>query len=706
MIKTDLHNIATGFRIGALCVSVLLTACGGSGSSGSGTGPDGAALPPVAIAAATEINAVITEVTIAGPPVVEFLLTNAAGNPLSGLPASSISFVVARLVPGTDGNTRFWQSYINQIEAPGVGPGTLPKLQADTENGSAGELVETAPGSYRYTFALDITAVTEPEPVAYLRDLTHRVSFEIRGFAPVRNPVFDFRPGDNAVTDLLMREIASTTSCNACHGNLALHGGARFEMQNCVTCHNPGSTDANSGNSVDMAAMTHKIHMGQMLPSVIAGADYCIYGRNNSLNCYGDVIYTDDIKNCSGCHDSGDPVTPQASRWYEWPTAETCGACHDDVDFITGENHGSAGPADNSQCISCHANNSASPLEVRNAHRPVLLEQAANYRFDILAVDFQGPGAQPQVTFAVVNPQNNAMPYDLANDPDLTRSRLRLGVAWDTVDYSNTGTTAGNSQAQLTNIYDNGVLLAQDNGDYTYSLVLSPVAAGARGSGVITFEGSVESAAGRLPVTSAYQYFSITDDPLSPTPRRTVADIERCNDCHRPMSFHGSSRNDSIEACQICHLADAARTSNLGPMDMKYFVHRLHAVDDIRYPQGVGNCLACHTTEGFYPVAADSGVLATSISRGADQTDPTDNNRISPNTAACSVCHASESATDHMTTLSGSFDACQETDGSLRERVDFCGPGGDKNGALIVETCADCHGAGKFSDVALVHELL
>jgi mono/diheme cytochrome c family protein len=41
----------------------------------------------------------------------------------------------------------------------------------------------------------------------------------------------------------------------------------------------------------------------------------------------------------------------------------------------------------------------------------------------------------------------------------------------------------------------------------------------------------------------------------------------------------------------------------------------------------------------------------------------------------------------------------------LRQRVDFCGTGGDKTGALIMENCVGCHGAGGRSDVALAHKL-
>jgi OmcA/MtrC family decaheme c-type cytochrome len=140
-------------------------------------------------------------------------------------------------------------------------------------------------------------------------------------------------------------------------------------------------------------------------------------------------------------------------------------------------------------------------------------------------------------------------------------------------------------------------------------------------------------------------------------------------------------------------------------MDMKHFLHRKHAVDDIRYPQRVSNCLACHTDDGFYPVSSDSGVLATSIDRGTVTTDPSDNNRITPNSAACGVCHTSADAQVHMVQNGGSFDACQEPDGTVRERVNFCGPGGDKSGALALESCGVCHGPGRGADVAEAHHI-
>ncbi len=702
-----------GARLATLLAVLLLAACDGDTGPPGPAGPPGPpgepapTPPPVTQAAdASAIEATITGVTVSSPPVVEFTLEDGNGIPVVNLPASAMSFAIAKLVPGTDGERSAWQSYINRIEEPGVGPGTESKAQATTESGSSGSLVDNGDGTYAYTFATDITGITDPIEVAYDPDLTHRVSFQVRGFAPVRNPHFDFRPADGATENLFTRNIAIMETCNACHQDFSYHGGGRNTVENCVLCHNPGSADANSGNTIDLTVMVHRIHHGKNLPSVIAGEDYCLYGRNDRRSCFGDVAHPQDIRNCQNCHDEAVAATPDASNWYTQPTIESCGtSCHDDVNFETGDGHGRGIPADNPTCVGCHARNPDSRLEVRQAHRILTKEQAAEYAYNILAVDFSGPGSAPMVTFSVTNPLEDDAPYDLANDEVLKASPIRLQVAWETVDIGNWGNGGSNAQPQTTSVYSGGELQATDNGDFTYSLTLSNVAPAATGSGVINMEGRVEGADGRIPVKTATRYFAITDDPLNPVARRKVVDIDRCNDCHEDISFHGGRNNNAIESCQTCHNANAARSGDpsRGPMDIKHFLHRKHAVEDIRYPQPVSNCLGCHLEGSFHPVDVDSGVLATSFDRGSDPLDPSTNTRTSPNSATCSVCHSSGNAQAHMIANGASFDACLESDGVLRERIDFCGPGGDKSGSLVRESCAVCHGPGRSSDTAVVH---
>ncbi len=101
-----------------------------------------------------------------------------------------------------------------------------------------------------------------------------------------------------------------------------------------------------------------------------------------------------------------------------------------------------------------------------------------------------------------------------------------------------------------------------------------------------------------------------------------------------------------------------------------------------------------------------NGSYASSASGAAfDNVDPTDNSRVSPNSTTCSVCHETADARAHMIANGAAFDACTETDGVTRERVDFCGAGGDKSGRLVLESCSVCHGPGRISDLATVHGL-
>jgi OmcA/MtrC family decaheme c-type cytochrome len=728
--------------LGSILLVLGLVACGGGGSDGSSGAPGTPA--GVDINNASSINAEITDASVSSPPVIKFRLRDDNGNAVRNLPASSIAFTIAKLVPGTDGNASAWQSYINQLDDGAV--------QATRESGADGKLVDHGDGTYTYTFATDITKVTDPVSVPYNANLTHRVSFEIRGFVPVDNPSYDFRPDDGATKNLFSREIVKTATCNRCHEKLALHGGARFETKQCVTCHNPGSIDGQTGNTVDFKVMIHKIHMGEELPSVAdpnTDKDYCIQGH--SLACFGDVVFPQDVRNCRNCHDANDPETPDAANWYSAPSKEACGSCHDNVVFEEGTGHaedetGTGIVADNTMCSQCHVANASPPsrIEIRQAHRIKEQEAVAQFRFNIKNITFSGLSTAPVVDFSITDPSNNDKPYDLANDPEITGSNLRFTLAWNTRDYFNEGSGSNPAQTARTNLFSGGVLSATDkmDGQGTYSLKLSTVPAMTTipitGSGAVTLEGhpvvQIGTTMQNVPATSAVAYFGI-EDPADITPRRQKVDIKRCDICHERLSLHGGSRNDNPQVCVTCHNpnatdinrrpADPATTPDgkaEEAIDFKYLIHKIHAANvdnpfyiygfsgeatpftDTRYPQRLSNCTACHTDDGFYPVSSDSGVLATTISTGADPASPLDDVNITPNTAACSACHTTNDDAVHMTTLGGgSFNACQDADGNLTERVDTCG---GTLGTPKIEGCPTCHGRGSdTADVAVVHHV-
>ncbi len=307
---------------------------------------------------ADTISITLDSVSISGKPVVNFSVVDQDGDPFTGLTQNEVRFNIAKLIPGTAGDSDRWQNYINRSESAGtIGPGTEDTVQGTTESNGVFENFQN--GNYRYTFATDISAVTTPAIVEYQPSLVHRVALQVSGkFAPI-NETYTFIPQTGATNGFDQRLIVTTETCNGCHGQLALHGGGRIDTQYCVTCHNPGSTDAQSGNTVDFKVMIHKIHRGAFLPSVVSGDDYIIYGFRNSEHNFSDIHFPQNIKNCTRCHDQNNAQTPQAANWFSRPSLEACGSCHDDIDFAAGVAGGHEGGVvtDNSECTTCHAEN-------------------------------------------------------------------------------------------------------------------------------------------------------------------------------------------------------------------------------------------------------------------------------------------------------------------------------------------------------------
>ena len=110
--------------------------------------------------------------------------------------------------------------------------------------------------------------------------------------------------------------------CNACHGELAVHGTFRREIEYCVMCHHDNATDeavrpeeAGAPASIDLGPMVHRIHAGASLATANV-----IYGFGGSEHDFGEVAYPGRLNNCAGCH-------PNDS--WQAPTATVCTSCHD-----------------------------------------------------------------------------------------------------------------------------------------------------------------------------------------------------------------------------------------------------------------------------------------------------------------------------------------------------------------------------------------
>jgi OmcA/MtrC family decaheme c-type cytochrome len=749
----------------------LLAACGGGGggdrAAGVETGPSAPNEPvpppdpiipgPVGYADADEIFAYITSAIIdesnSAFAVVTFQLTDGNNTAIIDLPNDEVRFVLAKLQDSPLGSsTGTWQSYVNTIEEAGsIGPGTEDKLQAtyerDDEDGifeRDGTLENFGDGTYRYTFATDLEdlpqgildqAAVEGLDLSYDPSLTHRVAMQFDGAANPVNPFFDWIPETGESTGVFNQQISLTDNCNRCHNPLGIHGGNRIEVEYCVVCHNPGTTDANSGNTVDMKVMIHKIHYGENLTNL----PYIIWGFRDGEHDYSHVVLPQDIRNCQNCH-VGSATTNefypevalsnQGDNWNEYPTRAACGSCHDDEVW---EDH-AGGQTDDSNCGGCHGSDSSRSALIK--HELLVRAESQRYLPEVVAISNTGQGEFPSIDFRITNPVDGGT-WDILNDgpwTDPDESRLAVDVSWDTRDYTNTGN--GLEYASAVSI--DALATATDNGDGSFNVVSSVAIPDgslapnieANGSGAINIEGhpgvEVDPDDG---VVSIYMqnvngFFNINEVDGMLVERREVVELDQCLDCHQDLVLHGDNRSNNIQGCVQCHNprntdrqvrpgfdpptdgkdeesinfsnmvhaihAPSMRTNPLQVVGFMGFNTHVYDEEHVQFPGDLADCQECHGEEG-YQLPLPSTVLGTTIDTGADFESPDDDIVITPAANACYACHETDVAKAHMEDIGGaSFSTTQA----------------DIDAGNVLETCEVCHASGRSFDVDLVHGLL
>ncbi len=494
-----------------------------------------------------------------------------ATHPIADLVAREVRVTLAKLVPKAGGGDQ-WQSYINRVETAGKGawPGVDDALQATAD--ANGVLQPITAGVYVYTFATNPQTIMAPVAVPWEPTRRHRLALELRGASrtlPTGNPTFDFRP-DGGALDAGARAVVATATCNGCHANLATHGGARTNVSACVTCHNPGTADAQSGESVELSSLVHRIHSGKTLPSVMAGGHFVIWGNANSKNDFSTVGYPQDVRNCRRCHDERDPATPEAGNWRSQPGVASCGSCHDDVAFSAtipaGKKAHPRGAKAGDNCAGCHT-----PEDVDSKHRlqavtaanPVAVAGLPALKYEILGVAGTGAGAQPTATFRIAM---NGQPLDVKTLPAGLTYGPRFVVGWTTssspigaaADYDNQGSgqTVGQPGTFAIDAKLAATLVANADGSFTTpNGALGTIPAGARNV-VVTLEGlfTFKDASGQDVRVGADTV--VARAPGQPV-RRAVVSVEKCNVCHERLSAHGGNRANNVAACVICHNPNA-----------------------------------------------------------------------------------------------------------------------------------------------------
>jgi OmcA/MtrC family decaheme c-type cytochrome len=528
--------------------------------------------------------------------------------------------------------------------------------QAGADSGGTWETTNVE-GEYVYTFATRV-------PQNYDKTVTHSIgAYGSRNLSEFDmgtqydDDVFNFVPDGSKVT--VVRDVIRTATCNKCHDQMAFHGGSRRTMELCVLCHQPQTVDPDTGNTVDMPVMTHKIHMGSSLPSVIAGKKYQIIGNAQSVNDYSDIVFPADARNCLFCHEKG---AAQADNVFK-PSRVACGSCHDNVNFDTGANHVDLPQYSDNLCAGCHIPKGEIEFDasILGAHTiPRMSTMLPGVVFQLVRIDDAAPGKNPTVTFTIKDKAGNPLKAS-----QLTRLTLYMAGP-------NTDITTYISEAALT---------ALGPGDGThYWTFARPLPANAKGSWTLAIEGRAEvkllegtKQETLVRDTGLNQQMAFSVDGSKPVPRRTIVTLEKCNACHANLAFHGDNRNTPGQ-CAICHNPTLTAGNPAVSLDFRVMVHRIHTGSELErtykigntdftevgYPGDRRNCGGCHVN-GSEQLPLDAGLVPV-----AEPAGPL--NPMGPETAACTGCHASMTAASHAlanTTATG--EACASCHGTDSE---------------------------------------
>ena len=557
-------------------------------------------------------------------------------------------------------------STLSQREVTSPITGTTA-MQPTSDSGGVMEKVSN--GVYRYTLATPLPEGFDPN-VTYT--LGAYIARDLRDFNMDRiseNIVQGFVPSGEAPQPL--RDIVRTETCNDCHHNLGVHGGIRNDVALCIMCHYPGVIDPDTGNSVDMAVMTHKIHAGANLPSVQAGTPYQIIGYRQSVHDYSGVAFPQDIRNCAACHK---PDVNQPEDYINHPTRDNCGSCHDDVNYITGENHFGLPQDSDARCSTCHFKDG--PLEYLSILGAHALEYRSNelegIQIDILNVLNTTPGNFPEVHFTLMN-------NDGANIDPSTLAFFNFIMAGPNTDF----------HFQLSQRAVESSVWVDDHYVYNFTEPIPEDAIGSYTMGAEAFRMvTLKEMSYRETAENPLFAFAVTD--VEAVPRRTIVSDEKCEKCHDNLALHGTIRHNP-DYCVTCHYPEANDSPYRDPsetartIDFKFMIHRIHKgselLDDytiigfgghevnynhVEYPGILSECQACHENKSYMGPAQGSVETIAPYEFFSP---------IPPTSAACLGCHDSIDAASHAYT----------------------------NITSLGESCEACHGAGKPFAVDKVH---
>jgi len=684
-------------------------------------------------------------------------------------PLNSNQEVVAAAV-GTELSPQ-WISYINNVVEPSdVADNVLDagwdehkgtQWQASIESDCGITCLESVGnGLYRYTFkqTLENYSAIDAIDTHYAPELVHRIYLELLPYADASassmlvNSTFDFDPltgveADAADSRLL---ITQDQSCIRCHtddltseNSILMHGGKRFNYEGCVMCHTSYSGDPETGASIGMATLVHKIHK----------SDYLIIGYHGSVHDYSNVTYPGDMHQCQQCHI--EDAAPQAD-YYQHPGQETCLSCHekDAPENWDGTTVGLFHDRDafpeawEMSCSGCHpdANNPLGSALFHNATAKINETIAAKYQFALTSsvLDSDAGTLTAELTFDSLNLNPEADPSFKSlwlvaagneNQTDLPANNGQR-LVWDIISGGDDISLVRES-SKVTAVISN-INVADFGLNTTGTLYAKAFVCGDKETGIVTSCDSDTATTVEVPADSAIaltasvtKYAELVNegkciachdnqfqDRINTAHSMVLAPANGadCGSCHAPQIATGLADG----SCKSCHSNNMVKFMNAtvdihtpgeanikasrtleNSLSYRELVHSLHANtrttqdtiagdrEMMTYPGDASNCRACHD-EGQLTLENLTSETSIIVARkGATLAGQTA--EYSPTVSVCATCHTNiEQWAGHAKTFGGVYQA-DASSGAIYQ------PGG--------ESCAICHAEGQSEGIDVMHGL-
>ena len=330
----------------------------------------------------------------------------------------------------------------------------------------------------------------------------------------------------------------------------------------------------------------------------------------------------------------------------------------------------------------------------------------------------------PVVSFMVTNQDGVAVAGLTLSDLRFTIAKLVPGAngapsSWQNyINTASSGISSGSGTYIRGNRENNGTLVDNKNGTYTYTFNrdITDASQTCPSSPCIDADGNTidtrynaslthrvaMQTRGSRPMVNAVYTFRPSDGATTGLTSREIVQTSKCNVCHNKLEAHDA--RIETQYCVMCHNPGSTAKGQTGlvvgptPVDFKVMIHKIHygeqlpsvvaggdygingfsgslaSFKDVVFPQDIRNCAKCHD--------------------GAD-TAQGDNWKNQPSKAACSSCHddlyfglAAEPGKTYQTV----------------SHIDVAATAGVTVGPdPSDDTCIQCHGSGQVADVAAKH---